>query len=242
MILLGKGVCRKRAIPLPTNQSRHVGGNPVGGSFCSGMPHLGCRRTCSRLLTRACRVSMDVCSTQFRSARLVTLKLSKGNIMQYAILLLLVAAAAFLIDGKFVIGSVLFGVFALTLICPKLSTFRNKSDIPKLAKNFDTYGKYMADYKMYTASCSQYGWIMPGRKAIELVDKFLQSGRADIPINMLCEGIEEDFKGYDKNGGMTPILSQKMEARLRLLSAIAQSTQSESLKTKISFYIKEAEF
>jgi hypothetical protein len=161
--------------------------------------------------------------------------------MQYAVPLLLVAAIAFLIDGKYLIGSVLTGIFASILIYPKLLKLKNRSDIPKLAKSFDTYGKYMADYEMYTASGSQYGWVMPGRKAIELVDKFLQSGRPDIPIGMLCEGIEGNFKSYDRSTGMTPILSQKMEARLRLLSAIAQSTKSESLKTKISCYIKEAE-
>lgn len=165
--------------------------------------------------------------------------------MQYALTLLFVASIACFIDGKYTIGSVLIGILIIILIGlsgnKKLVNLKARLAIPKLTKSFDTYGKFMADYKMYTANGPQYGWVMPGREAIKLVDQFLRLGRPDIPIEMLCEGIEGDFKAYDKCGGMTPILDQKMEARLRLLSAIAQLTNSDHLKNKISRYKKEAE-
>ena len=116
-----------------------------------------------------------------------------------------------------------------------------ESAIPKLTKKFIAYGKYMADYKTHRAKGSQYGWVMPSRKSIILVDQFLQLKRSDIPIEMLCQGIEEDFNAYDKSDGLTRIKDERMEARLRLLSALAQSSNSKDLKDKISTYIKEAE-
>ena len=116
-----------------------------------------------------------------------------------------------------------------------------ESAIPKLTKKFITYGKYMADYRTHRISGPQHGWVMPSRKAIILVDQFNQSQRLDIPIEMLCQGIEEDFDAYDKSEGLTKIKDQKIEARLRLLSALAQSSNSKDLKDKISTYIKEAE-
>ena len=116
-----------------------------------------------------------------------------------------------------------------------------ESAIPKLTERFIKYGKYMVDYKTHRVKGPQYGWIMPSRKAIILVDQFHQLNKSDIPIKMLCQGIEEDFEAYDKSDGLTTINSQKIEARLRLLSALAQSSNSKDLKDKISTYIKEAE-
>lgn len=173
------------------------------------------------------------------------------NTMKYTLLILLAASIAFFINGKHIIGSVLIGIFIIILIRPYLLNFFSgnkkvvdlsaESTIPKLTEKFITYGKYMADYKTYQTKGPQYGWVMPSRKAILLVDQFHQFNRPDIPIEMLCQGIEEDFNAYDKSEGLTRIQDQKMEARLRLLSALAQSSNSASLKNKISTYIKEAE-
>jgi len=171
--------------------------------------------------------------------------------MKYTLTILLVASIAFIVNSRYLIGSVLIGIFIIILIRPYLLKFFSgnkkvvdlsaESAIPKLTEKFITYGKCMADYKTYRTKGPQYGWVMPSRKAILLVDQFHQFKRSDIPIEMLCQGIEEDFNAYDNSEGMKQIQDQKMEARLRLLSALAQSSNSESLKNKISTYIKEAE-
>jgi hypothetical protein len=167
----------------------------------------------------------------------------------YLILILLVFSIASFIKGKYIMGFILLGIFIIAIAVPylreslnvdkKILNLRAESSIPKLIESFHTYGQYMADYKMYTAQGAQYGWVMPGRKAISLVNQFIRFGRIDIPVKMLCEGVEREFEIYDRGAGLTPILDQSMEARLRLLSSIAQLTNSEQLKYKITQYIKE---
>lgn len=174
-----------------------------------------------------------------------------GDKMKYTLAILLIASIVFFINGEHLVGFIFIGIFIIILIRPYLFDFFSgdkemmnlsaESAIPKLTEKFITYGKYMADYKTYRTKGPQYGWVMPSRRAIQLVDQFLQFKRSDIPIEMLCQGIEEDFNDYDKSDGLTRIKDQKMEARLRLLSALAQSSNSASLKNKISTYIKEAE-
>ena len=170
--------------------------------------------------------------------------------MQYIVPALFIISAALIIEGRYVAGSICLAVFIIVLIWPyalrlistnkKLAALKAESMLPKLTESFHTYGRGMADYDMYTASGSRYGWVMPGNKAIQLVEQFIRIGRPDIPINMLCEGVEQEFKVYDRRAGMTPILDQAMEARLRLLSALAQTTNSDLLKGKISGYIIDA--
>ena len=171
--------------------------------------------------------------------------------MKYILTILPVASIAFFISGLHLAGSILIGIFIIFLISPyflnffsgnkKITNLNADSALPELTKKFIAHGKYMAQYKTYQIKGPQYGWVMPGRKAILLADLFNQIQRLDIPIEMLCQGIEEDFNAYDKSDGLTRIQDQRMEARLRLLSALAQSSNSKSLKDKISTYIKEAE-
>ena len=171
--------------------------------------------------------------------------------MKYTLIILLIASIAFFIEGRHIMGSIFIGIFVFIIVRPyllnvfsgtqKMTDLNAESAIPKLTERFIKYGKYMVDYKTCLNKGPQYGWVMPSRKAILLVNQFHQLNRSDIPIEMLCQGIEEDFNAYDKSDGLTRIQDQKIEARLRLLSALAQSSNSKNLKDKISIYIKEAE-
>ncbi len=137
------------------------------------------------------------------------------------------------------IGIILFLIMIfifLKWIVPYLKIIKTKSNISKLIEQFETYGKSMVttDTLLLAKVGDKSTWNkeLPSRESIILVNKFLKIGRIDIPIKLLCEGIKRHFDSYHK---MTPIMGvNRLEAQLRLFSAIIHLIKSYDLKFKVS--------
>lgn len=125
-----------------------------------------------------------------------------------------------------------------------IKNFITKKKLPRYIIGFKQYALGSAFTQRHllsrTGDPSSWDKVSPDKRAIVCLNKLLTLNQSDIPINLLCKKVEDDFNIYDKRAGLTPLDNDAFESHIRQLSAVAQALKSDTLNMKIKYYISQA--